>query len=307
MMRPEEFKARIKTVIGFPVTPFRATLELDLDGLKQNLRAMADSGFSAAVVCGGTGELYSLTMEEHRDCIRAAVQTVGDRMAIIAGVGYGVTIATALARASQDEGADGILILPPYYTNADPDGMFAYYKAIADSVQLGVFPYARDWAVLSPDLVELLTTIPNVVAFKDGQGDLRAFSRIRHRVGPKIVWLGGVGDDMVGGYFAAGAEGFTSSVSNFIPDVALQLLRLAQQGDYRAVEKLTAEKIQAYYDLRVRRRGYEVSVVKETMNILGMPAGPVRPPLIDVAPADRVTLLAIMDRMGLRMPVGSRT
>lgn len=306
MTTPEELKARIQTVIGFPVTPFTRDLSLDLDGLRKNLRTMADSGIEVAVVCGGTGELYSLTPDEHRACIRAAAETVGGKMTIIAGVGYGVTIATALARQAQESGADGILMLPPYYTNADPAGMYAYYQAVAASVQLGVFPYARDWAVLSPDLVARLAEIPNVVAFKDGQGDLRAFSRIRHHVGSKIVWLGGVGDDMVGGYFAAGAQGFTSSISNFMPDVALQLLHAARAGRFAEVQRITAEKVQAFYDLRVRRRGYEVAIVKEAMNLLGMPAGPVRPPLIDVAPDDRQALASILDRIGLHASVGAR-
>ncbi len=306
MMTPGELKTSIQTVIGFPVTPFHANLELDVDGLKRNLRAMSDSGFRVAVVCGGTGELYSLTPEEHRACIRAAVETVGGAMTIIAGVGYGVSLATSLARASEEEGADGILMLPPYYTNADPDGMFAYYRAIAGSVRLGVFPYARDWAVLSPQLVERLATIENVVAFKDGQGDLRAFSRIRHRVGPKIVWLGGVGDDMVGGYFAAGAQGFTSSISNFMPRVALSLLDAARRGDLGEVERITAEKVQDFYDLRVKRRGYEVTMVKEAMNILGMPAGPVRPPLVDAALEDRRALQSVLERIGLLHHAGAR-
>lgn len=307
MTSPNELKKRIQTVIGFPVTPFHENLELDIEGLQQNMRMMSSGGIETAVVCGGTGELYSLTPEEHRACLRAAVDAVGGKMTIIAGVGYGVTIATALARSAQEEGADGILILPPYYTNADPEGMFNYYRAIADSVSLGVFPYARDWAVLSAALVEQLAGIGNVVAFKDGQGDLRAFSRIRHRVGNKIIWLGGVGDDMVGGYLAAGAQGFTSSISNFMPGVALALLRAARQGDYATVEKITSEKVQAFYDLRTRRRGYEVSVVKEAMKSLDMPAGPVRPPLVEVAEEDRATLAGIIRAIGLHDTVGARS
>ena len=140
---------------------------------------------------------------------------------------------SSLARQAEAAGATGILMLPAAYGSAPDDGMLAYYGGIARSVDIGVLPYARDWAVFSPDLLARLAEVPNVVAYKDGSVDLRSWARLRARVGDRLVWVGGVGDDMVHTYFAAGAEGFTSSVANFMPEVALELFEAANGGRLR--------------------------------------------------------------------------
>ncbi|MCL4543342.1 MAG: dihydrodipicolinate synthase family protein, partial [Chloroflexi bacterium] len=115
-----------------------------------------------------------------------------------------------------------------------------------------------------------------------------------------------VGDDMVGGYFSAGAEGFTSSISNFMPDVAVALFNAASSGDFATVREITAKKVQDFYDLRIRRKGYEVSMVKEAMELLGRRAGPVRPPLVNVTAEDRERLRAALERAGLRLSAATQ-
>lgn len=304
-MSPGELRSRLEGVIAFPITPFTADLELDLAALRENCEFMVAGGVHALVAAGGTGELYSLTPEEHRQVVAAVVQAVGGRVPVIAGTGYGVAIGAALARNAEEVGADGILMLPPYYVNADPEGLLDYYLGVAGATRLGVFPYSRDWVTFTPASLRKLAEIPNVIAYKDGQGDLRAFSRLRHAGGDRLLWLGGVGDDMVAGYFAAGAKGFTSSVANYMPEVSVELFEQAKAGNFERVRQITAEKIQTFYDLRVSRKGYEVSMVKEAMEMLGHKAGPVRPPLVNVAPPDRERLRAALEQAGLRPVVGT--
>ncbi len=300
---PQELRDRIAGVIGFPITPFTQNLELDVPSLRENVEFMVHGGIHALVAAGGTGELYSLTPEEHATVVRTTVEVVHGRIPVIAGVGYSAALGRSLARAAEAAGADGILILPPYYVNADSNGLIEYYRHIAAATSLGVFPYSRDWVTFTPALLHKLAEIPNAIAFKDGQGDLRAFSRLRHALGDRFLWLGGVGDDMVGGYFAAGAKGFTSSIANFMPDVALALFTAARAGDFATVRAITAQKVQDFYDLRIRRKGYEVSMVKEAMHFLGMRAGPVRPPLVNVSNEDRELLRRALERAGLRTVV----
>ncbi len=306
-MSPAELRSRLEGVIAFPVTPFTATLELDLPALHDNCEQMVAAGIHALVAAGGTGELYSLTPDEHRAVVRTVAQAVRGRVPVIAGTGYGTVLGRQLARNAEAEGADGILMLPPYYVNADPEGLIAYYRQIAEATSLGVFPYSRDWVTFTPKTLRDLAQIPNVIAFKDGQGDLRAFSRLRQALGDRFLWLGGVGDDMVGGYFSAGAKGFTSSIANFMPEVAIELFEKARAGDFARVRDLTAQKVQGLYDLRVRRKGYEVSMVKEAMELVGKRAGPVRPPLVNVAPADREELRRVLETAGVRTPAGVRS
>lgn len=301
-MSPRELRARLEGVIAFPVTPFTRDLELNLAALRENCEFMVAGGIHAMVAAGGTGELYSLTPEEHRQVVSTVVDVTRGRVPVIAGIGYGAVIGRALARQAEAAGADGILMLPPYYVNADPEGLLDYYRYVAAGTSLGVFPYSRDWVTFTGKSLNKLADIPNAIAYKDGQGDLRAFSRLQHAVGDRLLWLGGVGDDMVAGYFAAGAKGFTSSIANFMPEVSVELFKQAKAGNFQRVRELSAEKVQAIYDLRVARKGYEVSMVKEAMELLGMKAGPVRPPLVNVAPEDRERLRAALDRAGVRAP-----
>src|SRR5207253_10971212 len=133
----------------------------------------------------------------------ATVDAVAGRVPVIASVGINAVIAADLARRAEAAGADGILVLPPYYARPDPRGLLAYYQHVARATRLGVMPYARDAAVFTPELLDELTrTIPNMVAFKDGRGDIRVFQRLREHVterfgAERLAWLCGVGDDMV--------------------------------------------------------------------------------------------------------------
>jgi 5-dehydro-4-deoxyglucarate dehydratase len=300
----DTLRSHLRGVISFPVTPFTPDLELDLDALRHNVDWLIGRGIRTLVAAGGTGELYSLTVEEAGAVHRTVIEAAGDRAAVICGVGGKLREAQTLAAQAEKLGATGILMLPAAYGAAPEDGMLAYYGGIARSVSIGVLPYARDWAVFSPDLMARLAREPNVVAYKDGSADLRLWARIRARLGDRLVWVGGVGDDMVHTYFAAGAEGFTSSVANFMPEVALELFRLARAGQLGAARELFEEKVAEFYALRAKRRGYEVSSVKAAMELCGLRAGPVRPPLTELAEEDRRTVERVVERLGLRAAAG---
>jgi 5-dehydro-4-deoxyglucarate dehydratase len=301
-MQPDELKRYLRGVLAFPITPFKDDLSVDYDALQRNIEFMLARGIRAIAVCGGTGELYSLSQDEITACYRAAVEVARGRAAVVAGVGFNGRIGAALAEAAEKAGADGILVLPAYYGRAEDEGFVAYYCQIAQATGLGVLPYARDAALLSPNVVARLAEVPNIVAFKDGQGDIRLFTRIRNHVESlapgRLVWMAGVGDDAVDAYFAAGAEGFTSSIANFMPAVALELYEAASSGDFARVRRLIAERVLAFYNLRIRRRGYEVAVVKAAMDLAGLRGGPVRPPLVDLSADERELLRGLMERAG---------
>ena len=301
----DRLRNHLRGVISFPVTPFKSNLDVDLDALRRNVDWLIGHGIRTLVAAGGTGELYSLTVEEAGAVHRAVIEAAGDRAAVICGVGGKLREAQALAGQAEKLGATGILMLPAAYGPAPDDGMLAYYGGIARSVSIGVLPYARDWAVFSPDLMARLAEQANVVAYKDGSADLRLWARIRARLGDRLVWVGGVGDDMVHTYFAAGAEGFTSSVANFMPQVALELFRLANGGELAAARELFEEKVAEFYALRAKRRGYEVSSVKAAMELCGLTGGPVRPPLTELAEEDRRTVERVVERLGLRATAGA--
>jgi 5-dehydro-4-deoxyglucarate dehydratase len=297
-MLPLELRANLRGVIAFPVTPFGRDLSLDLPGLRRNLKALLKQPVCAIVAAAGTGEFHSLSPAEHLAVTEATIQEVDGRVPVLTAVGINPAIAIDAARAAADAGADGILVLPSYYATMDEEGVVAYYKAIADAVpQLGLLVYSRDWFNASPAQVEQLAeAIPNLVGWKDGQADLRRYVAIRQRVGDRLHWIGGAGDDMVPAYYSIGIRTYTSSVANITPKLSLHLHEMASIGNVTALNPVMNDLIVPLYAMRVRRKGYEVSVMKSLMDALGFDGGPVRPPLVDLKPDERERLDAMVDR-----------
>jgi 5-dehydro-4-deoxyglucarate dehydratase len=290
VMTPDELRSTLQGPIAFPVTPFKKDLSLDLDGLRQNVQAMLTHPPAALVAAGGTGELYSLTPSEHESVVRATVEAAAGQVPVIAGAGFGTAIGSELVRQAARAGASGILAFPPYYPHADEEGLFEYYRAIGAATPLGMLVYSRDWVHPGPAFVERLTSIRTLIAWKEGQGDIRRLQAIMLRVGDRLCWVGGAGDDLVPAYYSLGIRAFTSSVANVAPRLAWQLHEAAAQGNASVLGQLMDDVITPLYALRARRKGYEVTVMKVLMDRLGLAGGPVRPPLPPLAPEDLAAL-----------------
>jgi 5-dehydro-4-deoxyglucarate dehydratase len=286
-MTATDIRKRFTGVFGFPITPFRKDLSLDLDALARNVAAMVQHPFCALVAAGGTGELYSMTVDEIVEVVRVTVQAAGGKMPVVAGTGYNAAIGAEIARRVEKAGADCLLALPPYYINAPEEGLFDYYRAIGQASGLPLFVYSRDWAAFTPQMVaRLAERVPTLAGWKDGQGIARKYQRIMNEVGDRLAWFGGLGDDCVPEYFAIGVQAYTSSISNIAPKVSLALAEAGLARDFSRLNALMAKYVHPLYALRERMKGYEVSVMKEAMEMLGMPAGPVRPPLTKCRPQD---------------------
>ncbi|HEX6717666.1 MAG TPA: 5-dehydro-4-deoxyglucarate dehydratase [Pyrinomonadaceae bacterium] len=293
-MHPSTLRNKLAGVIAFPITPFKSDLSLDLPGLHENLTKLLEYPISAIVAAGGTGELYSLTPAEYTRVIELTALAVEDRVPVIAGVGFGQRLAVEMAQAAEKAGADGILAFPPYYPDAEDEGLFEYYRAIGDATRLGMLIYSRDWATFSPAMVERLTAIPRLVGWKDGHGDIRHLQMIMNHVGDRLHWIGGAGDDMVAAYFSIGIDTFTSSIATVAPRLSLKLHELAVAGDAEALTDLLDRCVVPLYALRARRKGYEVSAMKAMMDMVGLNGGPVRPPLVNVKPEEEDELRTIL-------------
>jgi len=293
-MHPGTLRKKLSGVIAFPVTPFKEDLSLDLPALHQNLTHLMQYQISAVVAAGGTGELYSLTPAEYTRVIELTTNAVEDRVPVIAGVGFGQRLAVEMAQAAEKAGADGILAFPPYYPQAEDEGLFEYYRAIGEATRLGMLIYTRDWISFTPSMVERLTTIPTLIGWKDGEGDIRRLQMIINQVGDRLHWIGGAGDDMVAAYFSIGVTTFTSSIATVAPRLSLKLWELADAGDSEMLRDLLDRCVIPLYALRARRKGYEVSAMKAMMDMVGLNGGPVRPPLVNVKPDEEDELRAIL-------------
>ena len=287
----------LQGVVAFPVTPFHADLSLDVAGLRRNLKALLRHPVCAVVAAGGTGEMYSLTPVEHREVVRATVEEVAGRAPVMAGTGFNLPLATELAASAQQAGADAILALPPYYPNADDDGLLDYYAAIGSATPLPLLVYGRDWFNPGPAWVERLAArVPTLAAWKDGHGDVRRYQQIIQRVGGRLHWIGGAGDDGVPGYYSIGIRCYTSSIATVAPKLSLALHETAAKGDQQALAQLMNDFVIPLYALRARRKGYEVTVMKELMNLAGLAAGPVRPPLPALRAEEKAELRGLLER-----------
>ena len=293
-MHPNTLREKLYGVIAFPVTPFKDDLSLDLPGFHHNLTKLLEHPIAAVAAAGGTGEMYSLTPPEYSRVIELTAHAIEDRVPVIAGVGFGQRLAIEMAQAAEKAGADGILAFPPYYPLAEEDGLFEYYKSIGAATSLGIVIYSRDWATFTPQMVERLTSIPTLVAWKDGQGDIRRLQTIMNRIGERLQWIGGAGDDMVAAYYSIGLRTFSSSIATVAPRLSLKLHELAEAGDNEALAELLDRCVVPLYAIRSRRKGYEVSTMKAMMEMIGLNAGPVRPPLVNVTPEEEDELRTIL-------------
>ena len=286
-LTPARLREALTGVIGFPITPFRRDLSVDVDGLKHNVRAMLEHPLAAIVAAGGTGELYSLTPREHLHVVSLVVEEARGKLPVIAGTGFNSALGAELASQAAAAGASGILAFPPYYPGAEEDGLVQYYAALGHATPLGLLIYSRDWFHPSAATVErIAATIPTLIAWKDGQGDIRRLQMIKERVGGRLCWIGGAGDDMVPAYYAIGIRAFTSSIANVSPQLALQLHEAGSQGDSAALQRIMTEYVVPLYAMRARRKGHEVTVMKELMTMLGLAGGAVRPPLVPLRPEE---------------------
>jgi 5-dehydro-4-deoxyglucarate dehydratase len=292
-LSPARLREALTGVIGFPITPFRRDLSVDVDALKQNVRAMLEHPLAAIVAAGGTGELYSLTPREHLHVVSLVVEAARGKLPVIAGTGFNSVLGAELASQAAAAGASGILAFPPYYPGAEEDGVVQYYAALGRATPLGLLIYSRDWFHPSAAMVErIAATIPTLIAWKDGQGDLRRLQMIKERVGDRLCWIGGAGDDMVPAYYAIGIRAFTSSIANVSPQLALQLHDAGSRGDSAALHRMMTEYVVPLYAMRARRKGHEVTVMKELMTMLGLAGGAVRPPLVPLGPEELEELKA---------------
>jgi 5-dehydro-4-deoxyglucarate dehydratase len=295
-MRPEELRPKLTGVIAFPITPFKPDLSLDLVGLRKNLRELIRHPLAAIVAAGGTGELYSLTPSEHLLVVGAIAEEVNGKIPVIGGTGFNYPIGMELAKQAAAAGTDAILALPPYYPNSDDNALVEYYAAIGNATPLPLFVYSRDWLNPTPSWVEKLAArVPTLIAWKDGQGDIRRYQQIIHRLGDRLHWIGGAGDDCVPGYYSIGIRTYTSSIATVAPKLSLRLDEVAASGNSAELQRLMKEYVTPLYVMRSRRKGYDVSVMKAMMNLVGLAAGPVRPPLPNLSAEEMIDVERMLE------------
>jgi 5-dehydro-4-deoxyglucarate dehydratase len=297
-LSPQELARQIQGLLSFPVTPFDAAGEVDLPRFREHISYMANQNPAGLFVCGGTGEFYSLGLDEYRALVRAAVEEIGGKLPIVAGVGYGARLALDFARAAEQAGADGLMVMPPYLVVAEQEGLYQHYRALAAATRLGVILYQRDNAIFMPATVRRLAEIPNVIGFKDGYGDMERLLRIRLAAGERLTMLNGMPTAELSqpAFVGVGVRSYSSAVFNFVPEISWAFYRATVEGDADTQLRLLEGFYRPFAELRDRARGYAVALIKAGLKVQGRPVGPARAPLVNPTPEHEAELKAIVER-----------
>ncbi|BES73081.1 5-dehydro-4-deoxyglucarate dehydratase [Marinobacter nanhaiticus D15-8W] len=269
-------------LLSFPVTDFDANGSFDSQSYRRRLEWFISHDISAVFVAGGTGEFFNLTLDEYREVVSVAVETVGGKVPVIASAGLSVRAGQAFAKAAEEAGADGILLMPPYLTDCPQDGLVDYARQICDSTSISVIYYNRGNGVLEAGAVEQLAdACPNLIGLKDGKGDIQLLNKIVKTVGDRLTYIGGVptAEIFAEAYLSIGVNTYSSAVFNFIPETAVKFYRALRAGDSETVKAITNEFFIPFVNLRDTRKGYAVSLIKAGAELIGHPAGAVRAPL----------------------------
>lgn len=301
-MTPSELQSVLSSgLLSFPLTDFDAQGEFNAAGYARRLEWLAPYGTSALFAAGGTGEFFSLAADEYSAVIKTAVDTCASSVPILAGVGGSTRQAIEYAQEAERLGAKGLLLLPHYLTEASQEGVAAHVEAVCKSVKIGVVVYNRNvYRLTAPLLEQLAERCENLIGYKDGLGDVELMVSIRRRLGDRFSYLGGLptAEVYAAAYKALGVPVYSSAVFNFVPQLATNFYQAIARDDHMAVGKMIDDFFLPYLDIRNRKAGYAVSIVKAGAKIVGHDAGPVRTPLTDLTAQEYEMLAALIDKHG---------
>jgi 4-hydroxy-tetrahydrodipicolinate synthase len=281
------------------VTPFREDGEVDHEALAALAAWQVDQGIRGLVPAGTTGEGATLADQEHQAVVRTVVEAVDGRVPVIAGCGSNDTVRTVdAARRVEAAGADGLLVVSPYYNKPNRSGMVEHYRVVSEATGLPVVVYnvpGRTAQNLGADLILELAGIPGIVAVKEASGDLDQIATILNGRPESLAVLSG-DDPLCLPTLALGADGIISVVSNEAPMEMSRMVAAALQGDFKSAREL-------HYRLLPLMRANFIETnpvpVKTAMEILGRCPGRLRAPLGPPEEATRATLSRILAATGL--------
>ncbi|AXK35386.1 4-hydroxy-tetrahydrodipicolinate synthase [Streptomyces armeniacus] len=271
-------------VLTAMVTPFTADGALDLDGAQQLAAHLVDAGNDGLIVNGTTGESPTTSDAEKAQLVRAVVEAVGDRAHVVAGAGTNDTAhSLELARAAEKAGANGLLAVTPYYSKPPQEGLYRHFTAIADATELPVMLYdipGRSGVPINTETIVRLAEHPRIVANKDAKGDLGRASWAIATSG--LAWYSG--DDMLNlPLLSVGAIGYVSVVGHLVAPELRAMLEAHVSGDVVKATEIH-QKLLPVFTGMFRTQG--VITTKAALALKGLPAGPLRMPLVELSPEE---------------------
>ncbi|PYI66123.1 5-dehydro-4-deoxyglucarate dehydratase [Arthrobacter livingstonensis] len=287
-------------ILFFPVTPFTGDGHVDVALLKEHIASRLPFSPGGIFPACGTGEFHALSLAEVGTVVRAAVEVVNGAAPVIAGAGGPLGHALDVARAAEEAGADGLLVLPPYLVGAPVEGLVAYIEAIAGATGLPVIVYHRANAKFTAAAMVALAGNPKVIGFKDGIGDVglaqEIVSAVRATGREDFLFFNGLltAELTQGAYRGLGMPLYSSAAFAMAPEIATAYYRAYIDGNEERREELIAGFYAPLVRLRDETPGFGVSLIKAGLRQSGLAVGSVRPPLVNPTAEQEARLAAIL-------------
>jgi 5-dehydro-4-deoxyglucarate dehydratase len=272
-------------ILGFPTSPFDDNGVIDEQALAKNIEFLLDEGLTSIFIACGSGEFHAINRGEYQKMVECAISVVNGKVPVYTGVGGNITTALELVKLSEDLGADGYLILPPYLIEGEQEGLYNYYKTIVESSELNAILYQRDNAILTLETLQKLLVYPQIVGLKDGHGDMELNLELTQTIGDRLEWLNGMpfAEITMPAYASIGFNSYSSAISNYLPHLSRQFYDALLNGDKEKAQAIYVDVFLPVNKIRKAKKGYAVSLIKAGMEIRNFPVqNTVRPPCIPV-------------------------
>ena len=282
------------------VTPMKENLEINYDKLDEMLEDQIAGGTDAIIICGTTGESATMTESEHMEAIRFTVERVKHRVPVIAGTGSNSTAtAIELSKEAEKDGADGLLLVTPYYNKATQNGLISHFSAVCNEVKIPAILYnvpSRTGCNIQPaTLAQLVKNVENIVGVKEASGNIGQVAEIMHLCDGNIDLYSG-NDDQVVPLLSLGGIGVISVLSNVAPTYVHDMVYKYLNGDTKESCSMQLKALPLCSALFCEVNPIPV---KAALNLMGREVGPLRGPLTEIEPAHRDLLEKAMKDFGI--------
>ena len=284
------------------VTPFHEDGSVNYDKLDELIDYHCENGTDSIIICGTTGESSTLSEEEHMECIKFATERTKKRIPVIAGTGSNATYTTIdMSKEAVEYGADGLLLVTPYYNKATQDGLIAHYKAVAKEAKAPIIMYSvasRTGLNIAPETAAtLFKEVDNIVAIKEASGNIGQVARIMNLTDGKIDLYSG-NDDQIVPLLSLGGVGVISVLSNVAPKYTHDICAKYFAGDVKEACEMQLRAIPLIDQLFCEVNPIPV---KKAVNLMGMDCGGLRMPLTEISPAHEKSLAQAMKDFGIKL------
>lgn len=284
------------------VTPFNEDESINYDKLDQLIDYHCNNGTDSIIICGTTGESATMSEKEHMECVKFAIERTKGRLPIIAGTGSNCTrTAIDMSKEAASYGADGLLVVTPYYNKATQEGLVGHYTAVAKEAKAPIIMYSvasRTGCNIEPaTAARLIKEVDNIVGIKEASGNISQVAKIMHLTDGKADLYSG-NDDQIVPILSLGGKGVISVLSNVAPQETHDICAKFFEGDVKGSLELQLKAITLIEQLFCEVNPIPV---KKAMKLMGMDCGSLRMPLTELTPQHEESLAKAMTEFGIKL------